>query len=401
MGHVSTIGMVSLLALLFGCSSTWDGGAGQGAPPAGDDDQDTGDDDATDLPDDDASDDDTAADDDDDDDASDDDVGDDDIGDDDVGDDDDDTALTVTECYANAFVNTPPMGPDYDQFGPTVGSHCKGTDHQAIVGVERVVFVGDSVTTGTPPWLPADYYRTKLAGELAAQFGLDAPSALWGMVNVFDGTPLVQESGDFAACSEWGARTDDLMQDGSQIEDCLPADERDKTTLVIMTIGGNDIANITQDGLDGVPYTDIWDDVYDFTDLLRESVEWIVDPGRFPNGVYVVFANMFEFTDGTGDTDACPAAALAGFGAPWDDPDELAEMVIYANEEFMSIAVDNQVDVIFALEEFCGHGFNADDPTAPCYRGANTPQWFDFTCIHPNPDGHDQLTEMFMDVISE
>ncbi len=386
-----------------GCSSEWQGGpSGPQAP---------GDDDAAADDDDDASpvgDDDDAVGDDDaggDDDA----VGDDDdtvaTGDDDdtvATGDDDDTALTVSECYASAFVNTPPMGPDYDQFGPDVGSHCYGTDHQEIVGVERVVFVGDSVTTGTPPWLPTDYYRAKLADELAVQFALDPPNVLWDMVNVFDGTPLVMESGDFAACSEWGARTDDLMRDGSQIEDCIPEDERDKTTLVIMTIGGNDIANITQDGLDGVPYTDIWNDVYDFTDLLRETVEWFFDPpDRFPNGVYVVFANMFEFTDGTGDTDACPAAALAGFGAPWDDPDELADMVIYANEAYMSIAVDHGVDMIFALEEFCGHGFNADDPAAPCYRGPGTQQWFDLTCIHPNPDGHDQLTDMFLDVVLE
>ena len=395
------LGIVGLL--VAGCSSQWSTGpqdnpAGDDeSVPAGDDDDSVpADDDDDDVADDDVADDDVV-----DDDAGDDDVADDDVADDDtVG--DDDTALTVTQCYDGAFVNTPPMGPDYDQFSPSVGSHCYGTDHQEIVGVERVVFVGDSVTTGTPPWLPGDYYRAQLADELAVQFALDPPNILWDAVNVFDGTPLLMESGDFAACSEWGARTDDLMQDGSQIEDCLPEDERDKTTLVVMTIGGNDIANITQDGLDGVPYSDIWDDVYDFTDLLRETVEWFFDPpDRFPNGVYLVFANMFEFTDGTGDTDACPAAALAGFGAPWDDPAELADMVIFANEEYVSIAVDNGVDVIFALEEFCGHGFNADDPSAPCYRGAGTPQWFDFTCIHPNADGHDQLTDMFMEVVLE
>ena len=387
MDHRTLLGALCAGLLVCGCETTWGDEPPGDGPPAGDDDSMADDDDPPNAHDDDV-----------DDDVTDDDT--EDVGDDDTSGGEPD--LTVTECYANAFVNAPPMGPDYDQFGPAVGSHCYGTDHQDIVGVERVVFVGDSVTTGTPPWSSSDYYRATLADELAVQFGLEPPGALWDMVNVFDGTPLVQESGDFAACSEWGARTDDLMQDGSQIEDCIPEDERHKTTLVVMTIGGNDIANITQDGLDGVPYADIWDDVYEFTELLRESVQWFFDPpDRFPNGVYVVFANMFEFTDGTGDTDACPAAALAGFGAPWDDPDELAEMVIHANEEFMSIAVDNQVDMIFALEEFCGHGFNADDPTAPCYRGANTAEWFDFTCIHPNPDGHAQLTQMFMDVVAE
>ena len=39
-------------------------------------------------------------------------------------------------------------GPDYDQFSPVIGTHCAGTDHQDIADVERVVFLGDSVTVG-------------------------------------------------------------------------------------------------------------------------------------------------------------------------------------------------------------------------------------------------------------
>jgi hypothetical protein len=56
---------------------------------------------------------------------------------------------------------------------------------------------------------------------------------------------------------------------------------------------------------------------------------------------------------------------------------------------------------VFLLEEFCGHGLNADDPSVPCYRGPNTETWFDLTCIHPNPTGHDHITDMFMAVVNE
>ena len=55
----------------------------------------------------------------------------------------------------------------------------------------------------------------------------------------------------------------------------------------------------------------------------------------------------------------------------------------------------------FLLEDFCGHGFENENPAAPCYRGPNTPQWFDLTCIHPNPAGHDHISEMFMAVVNE
>ena len=170
-----------------------------------------------------------------------------------------------------------------------------------------------------------------------------------------------------------------------------------------MTVGGNDIASVAQDGLDGIDYALIWDDVEGFVQLMREAIEWFDDPpGKFPNGVYVLFSNMFEFTDGTGHTEACPLAGLAGYGADWDDPTVLADMVIYANEQYASIAVETQTDMIFMLEEFCGHGFYHDNQLAPCYRGPGTQLWFDtLSCIHPNTLGHDYISQMFMNVVNE
>jgi hypothetical protein len=79
---------------------------------------------------------------------------------------------------------------------------------------------------------------------------------------------------------------------------------------------------------------------------------------------------------------------VAGYGGEWDDPDALAEMVVWANEQYAKIAVDTGTDMTFLLEGFCGHGFKADDPSAVCYRGPGNQRWFDDTCIHPNPTGH-------------
>jgi lysophospholipase L1-like esterase len=309
--------------------------------------------------------------------------------------------LTVEACFADAYTSTSPVAPDYEPFMPTVGSHCLGTDHQDITGVERVVFLGDSVTVGSPPTPSAEFYRSRLADALASHFGIDAPNAIWKTANPLDGRAGLMESGDFASCAEWGARTDDFLDGGNQIADCFPASSRDLRTLVIMTMGGNDVSSITQDGIDGVPIPDIWDDVRQFVRYQEDAVLWLKEPGRFPNGVFVVFANMFEFTDGTGDVTACPSAELAGFSAAWDDPSILADMVIYAEEQYMRIAVETGTDMIFMLEEFCGHGFNHDDPSAPCYRGPGTPRWFDLTCIHPNPDGHRVIADMFMAVVDE
>ncbi|MBI5490732.1 MAG: SGNH/GDSL hydrolase family protein, partial [Deltaproteobacteria bacterium] len=166
--------------------------------------------------------------------------------------------VTISErCFGDIW-DPGGSGPYYDVFEPVIGSHCLGTNHQDIRDVRRVVFLGDSVTSGTPPTLSGQYYRSVLADALTARFGLAPPSLLWKMVNVLDGTSLQPMSGDFGCCSKWGARTDDLMRDNNQVLDCLPDSERYRTTLVIMTVGGNDIASIRQRIADGDPLDDIW-----------------------------------------------------------------------------------------------------------------------------------------------
>lgn len=309
--------------------------------------------------------------------------------------------LTVKACYENQFVSPSLDGPDYDQYHPTVGSHCRGTNHQDITGVERVVFLGDSVTVGTPPTFSTDFYRAKLSDALSAKFGLPQADLLWKSVNPFNGMSITKSSGPFSSCAKWGARTDDLIQDSTQVADCFPQSELGKRTLVIMTMGGNDLSSLTKAATEGATMNQLWAQAQDFVNLQRQAVEWFKEPGRFPNGVFVVFANMYEFTDGTGDVQSCDVSGLAGFSQPVPSPAELKAVLVWANEQYLKVAVDTQTDMIFMLEDFCGHGFNADDPTAPCYRGPGAEVWFDLTCIHPNPTGHQHISDMFMAVVNE
>tara|TARA_B100000925_G_C21984342_1_gene463837 strand:+ start:123 stop:1304 length:1182 start_codon:yes stop_codon:yes gene_type:complete len=300
-------------------------------------------------------------------------------------------------CFAD--IDTPEFnGPDYDQFTPVIGSHCAGTQHQDFENIERVVFIGDSVTMGSPPTLSQDFYRNKLTQWLVTHYGLQAPNSLWERYNVLDGHALIKNSGDFWNCSRWGARTDDLMQDNGQILDCFPQSERHKKTLVVLTIGGNDISNLTQNGYNR-SYEQNKVQVENFVRLLRETIEWLKNSDNIPGGVQIVFGNMFEFTDGTGDISSCPASSFAGF-EDWEDVTQLQDLVIWANEQFLKIAVDTGSDMVFMLEHFCGHGFTHEDPNGRCYRGPNTEQWFDLTCIHPNPAGHGALADLFRDVIA-
>lgn len=331
-------------------------------------------------------------------------------------------------------------GPEYTQFDPVIGTHCNGTQVQTFEGIERVVFLGDSVTEGTPETDIAglglldlqaitdlierdQFYRNILADFLVETYSLEPPDAVWrgapsieeaigGYTWCFavdDCSYEVRNEGDFANCAEWGSRTDDLMTDNSQIDDCLPAAERQKKHLVIFTIGGNDIASITKKGAPcadgesggdcGVPLEDIWIQTELFVQELRDAVAYLKDSQTFPGGVDILFGNMYEFTDGTGDVGSCAAASLAGFDEPWEDPAELEALVVWANEQFMDIAVSTGSDMIFMLENFCGHGFYHDDPTNRCYRGPDSKRWFDDTCTHPNTDGHAAIATMFRSIL--
>jgi lysophospholipase L1-like esterase len=309
---------------------------------------------------------------------------------------------TYASCFANAYVNPITDGPDYDQYGPVVASHCLGTNHQDITGVERVVFVGDSVTAGTPPTLASDVFRAELAEALKTKFGLSGAGPLWDQYNVLSqGVGVQKFDGSFANCSKWGARVDDLNLDNKQLKDCISGGDFNKRTLIVMTMGGNDLAALTKAATDGASMATLQSQADTWVNTMRDAIAWIKEPGRFPNGVFVVFANAYEFTDGTGEVQSCDVSQLAGFDQPVPSPASLRAIVVGVHEGYLQIAVDHQVDMLFLAEEFCGHGYERDNPAAPCYRGPGQAAYFDLTCTHPTPAGHDRLREMFMAVVNE
>lgn len=290
----------------------------------------------------------------------------------------DPNAPLAERCFAG--IGDPEAGvPEYDAFGPVVPRHCAGTNHQDIAGVERVVFLGDSITAGTPPTHEVQYYRTLLTERLRERFG---------DVQVDD-------------CSEWGAENVDFMGGGedAQLTRCFPDAVEPRVTLAIWTMGGNDMFALAQDfdaGLIDVAGVDAGVDAS--VAQLAETLQFFRDPVRFPAGAHVVFGNLYEYTDASGDLSVCPTATILGFAGVIP---EIRDAYVRINEEYVRLAVETGTDVLFLLEHFCGHGFLADDPTNECYRGADTEVWFDGTCIHPTPAGHAQIADQFTSVIDE
>ena len=130
-------------------------------------------------------------------------------------------AVTAAGCFED-IEDPQRAGPDYDQFDPIVGAHCSGTNHQDIEGVERVIFLGDSVSNGTPNDLHPvcldndHFFRVRLANWLSERFELSKGDPLeweqWEAYScLYDGLAGLRTSGDFWNCARWGARVDDFM----------------------------------------------------------------------------------------------------------------------------------------------------------------------------------------------
>jgi lysophospholipase L1-like esterase len=284
------------------------------------------------------------------------------------------SAESPTACLYRGGPPKPASAPDYDRFSPTINASCTGTNHQLVRGIEKVVFLGDSITAGTPPTPGSEFYRARLEALLRGEFGADL---------------------EVVSCAEWGAQTDDLMSGQKQLEKCFPTGVEFKKTLIVMTLGGNDAASWAKSTL---PLAQAEAAADLSLQTFRDDVVWLKDPAHFPAGSYVVFANPYEFTDGTGAVTSCLGARLAGFNADWPTGVPVMKRVL---EGYMEIAVDTQSDMMFLFEPFCGHGYKNNDPAGPCYRGPNAPRWFDVTCIHPTPAGHQVIANAFYSVIRE
>ncbi|MBI3203198.1 MAG: SGNH/GDSL hydrolase family protein [Myxococcales bacterium] len=278
---------------------------------------------------------------------------------------------STVKCHSTVYGPGKLVYVDYDKYGGKMNSTCSGTNHQDIQNPEKLVFLGDSITEGSPPTPANQFYRQLLT---------DMAKAKWPSIEV-------------ANCSAWGAQTDDFFGGDNQIPKCFPAAEP-KKTLVVITMGGNDVAAMAKDKLSFSAAKAESDKVLV---NMKKAVDWLKDSQNFPNGSWVVFANIYEYTGLTADLSSCPAGNLLGLTGSWEVG---TSALVQLREGYMKIAVDAKADMIFMGEHFCGHGYKYNDTKSQCYI-PNSSNWFDITCIHPTPAGHKEVADLFWKTISE
>jgi lysophospholipase L1-like esterase len=235
------------------------------------------------------------------------------------------------------------------------------THNQDIEDVTRVIFLGDAMTDGTP-------WPELLSADLRMLFG--------------DGTR-------FSNFARAGAVVEDLRD--AQLPRIDTTSQ--ETTLVLFTIGGNDALEIK-----GASRETSLAHMEAKMDMLDEVLAWLANPAHFQGGVFVVFTNIYDPTDGEGDFSNC---GLLG-GEDWP---VVGELVPDINEAYEELANTWGFDMLDIFHLFAGHGFNHEDTTNPFYCNGCAPDcpcplWFDLTCIHPNSLGYEALADAFLAVIA-
>jgi lysophospholipase L1-like esterase len=239
----------------------------------------------------------------------------------------------------------------------------------------RVVFFGDSITDGTGASAPELQYTALLQANASAWPGFDdvtLPAAF----------PALTEFDDF---SVGGATTDTMLHQQIPAMDAAFGGPVSGQTVVIFTIGGNDL----QQAL--LPFNDAAQIVDDALANFEQLVDALTDPARFPDGVFLYATNVYEPTDAVGQAQEC------FFGL--DFADDLTELDRY-NAELAQMGADRGFAVLDLRGHFLGHGYHAADPSVPGYDADDASLWFAPDCIHPNDRGHHEIRRLFQAAVA-
>lgn len=272
----------------------------------------------------------------------------------------DTAASTGTQSGTNPGV-TYEVDPDVQTFVP---------DNYTPSAPVRVVYMGDSITDGVGASMESLTYTALLETNSDTAWPDHADATL---------------SEAFPSIEEWinvgvgGATTSTMKY--NQLPDLearldLPAEGE---TLIFVTIGGND----AQQAL--LPFADVDTIAQAALDNIDDMARWLTDPANFPDGVYVYFTNIYEPSDGTGQSQCF-------FGMNYAE--SLAKLDVM-NGGLISMGMDIGFAAVDLNGHFRGHGMNNEDASINAYHSEDPSRWFNNDCLHPNDRGHHEVRRLF------
>lgn len=245
----------------------------------------------------------------------------------------------------------------------------------------RVIYLGDSISAGVGASDGPLTYPSLLVENDAStwpSFEEDDLESLFGSLDVVD-------------VAVPGATTNSL------IAEQLPALEGELgatvsgESIVVLTIGGNDMQRAL---LPMVLASDkeaaYQEQIVPTVERFEAIVDYFQDAQRFPDGVKLYMANVYEPTDNEGQADGCFFSANIIDALPYLDR---------ANDTFRDLAVEKGFGLVDLNGHFEGHGHNHDDETIEAYDADDPTLWMADDCIHPNDRGHHELRRLFLTAI--
>lgn len=156
-------------------------------------------------------------------------------------------------------------------------------------------------------------------------------------------------------------------------------------SIVLLTVGGNDLKNQFRPAAGSTALRAL--DAH-----LRTVMAFFRDKTRFPDGVSIYFANVYDVSDGEDQFYQClPGLVLPGLSAT----------VAQWSNAYTRVASDYDATLIDAWTLFRGHGFNYANRNNPHYQEDDPSLWiYDRDCIHPNNRGHHMLRAAFWHAIN-
>ncbi|MDP6932875.1 MAG: SGNH/GDSL hydrolase family protein, partial [Myxococcota bacterium] len=253
--------------------------------------------------------------------------------------------------------------PDENEWGYELDPHVDSyvPDSYVAPAPQRIVFLGDSITAGLGV---ADSYDELM---------VENDDEDWPDHDELDLEHTYPELGEVVDESIGGATTSSLIsQQLPNLEDTLgyPAPGE---TLVVMTIGGNDIVELL------FGQADIGAGIDEVLENLAEIIGHFQDPDHFPDGTYIYLSNVYEPTDQVGQAEEC----FWGY-----DLSSFQDDFIDANDGIRALAEELGVGMVDMYGHFQGHGYNAEDDSIDVYHQDDPTTWFQSDCIHPNARGH-------------
>lgn len=236
---------------------------------------------------------------------------------------------------------------------------------------KRIIFLGDSITEGQGATRDALAYTQLLMANADSQ---------WPGFEEADLEAAWDEAPEVIDVSMGGATTDTLFNNQlPQLEGELEFPAAGET-IVVFTIGGNDLQRALLPGSNASSVAN--QALENFGDILG----WLQNPSRFPDGVFIYATNVYEPTDGVGQTPGC------FMGIDFSDKMETFDNF---NADLRALGESEGVAILDLRGHFLGHGFHADADTLDAYDAEDPTEWFASDCIHPNNRGHHEVRRLF------